>query len=73
MGDRLITLLECAELMGVSRSKAYRLARARKAPFENVEKYGSTYMVPYLAFCRRLGLDTGEGRTDDEEASHDTR
>ena len=53
MADRLIHLNECA---GVSLSKAYRLAKAQKAPFENIQKYGSTYMVPYLAFCERLGI-----------------
>ncbi len=67
MADRLITLSECAALMGVSRGKAYRLARARCAPFENVEKYGSTYMVPYLAFCRRLGLDPAKAAIGGEE------
>lgn len=56
MVDRLIHLDECAGLMGVSLSKAYRLAKAQKAPFENIQKYGSTYMVPYLAFCERLGI-----------------
>lgn len=56
MADRLIHLNECAGLMGVSLSKAYRLAKAQKAPFENIQKYGSTYMVPYLAFCERLGI-----------------
>ena len=56
MVDRLIHLDECAGLMGVSLSKAYRLAEAQKAPFENIQKYGSTYMVPYLAFCERLGI-----------------
>lgn len=56
MVDRLIHLNECADLMGVSLSKAYRLAKAREAPFETVQKYGSTYMVPYLAFCERLGI-----------------
>lgn len=47
MADRLIHLNECALLMGISLSKAYRLAKAHEAPFENVQKYGSTYMVPY--------------------------
>lgn len=56
MVDRLIHLNECAALMGVSRSKAYRLAKTHEAPFENVQRYGSTYMVPYLAFCERLGI-----------------
>lgn len=56
MVDRLIHLNECALLMGISLSKAYRLAKAHEAPFENVQKYGSTYMVPYLAFCQRLGI-----------------
>lgn len=56
MVDRLISLRECADLMGVSLSKAYRLAKAHKAPFESAEKFGSTYLVPYLSFCRRLGL-----------------
>ena len=67
MADRLISLSECAVLMGVSRGKAYRLARARSAPFENVEKYGSTYMVPYLAFCRRLGLEPAMAESEREE------
>ena len=56
MVDRLIHLNECALLMGISLSKAYRLAKAHEAPFENVQKYGSTYMVPYLAFYQRLGI-----------------
>ena len=56
MIDRLIHLNECAALMGMSRSKAYRLAKAHEAPFENVQRYGSTYVVPYLAFCERLGI-----------------
>ena len=56
MIDRMITLSQCAALMGVSNAKAYRLARAHKAPFENLEKFGSTYLVPYLAFCERIGL-----------------
>ena len=56
MIDRMITLSQCAALMGVSAGKAYRLVRARKAPFEHVEKYGNTYLVPYLAFCERIGL-----------------
>lgn len=63
MVDRLIHLNECALLMGISLSKAYRLAKAHEAPFENVQKYGSTYMVPYLAFCQRLGIQP-ETRTE---------
>ena len=58
MVDRLIHMNECAVLMGVSLSKAYRLAKANKPPFEDIEKYGSTYMVPYLAFCERLGIQS---------------
>lgn len=50
MVDRLIHLDECAGLMGVSLSKAYRLAKAQKAPFENIQKYGSTYMGPTWPF-----------------------
>ncbi len=56
MIDRMITLSQCAALMGISTAKAYRLARARQAPFESLEKYGSTYLVPYFAFCNRIGL-----------------
>ncbi len=68
MVDRLIHLNECALLMGISLSKAYRLAKAHEAPFENVQKYGSTYMVPYLAFCERLGIQPAtraEAHTED--------
>lgn len=56
MIDRLVTIGNCAALMGISKSKAYRLAKAHQAPFEHVEKFGSTYLVPYIAFCQRLGL-----------------
>lgn len=51
MADRLIHLNECAGLMGVSLSKAYRLAKAQKAPFENIQKYGSTYRCPTWPFA----------------------
>lgn len=71
MVDRLINLSECAQLMGVSLSKAYRLAKAQKAPFEGVEKYGSTYLVPYLAFCKRLGLEPGDVDAKDAQKDGD--
>ena len=54
--DRLLSLSEAAKLAEMSTSKAYRLAKAKKEPFQDVRKHGSTYAIPYLAFCERLGL-----------------
>ena len=63
MADKVITISESAEIAGISRAKAYRLARARKTPYEDVVRLGSTYAVPYLAFCGRLGIKPEHGET----------
>jgi excisionase family DNA binding protein len=51
--DRLLTLGESCKILGVSYSKAQKLAKSGKLPYRRL---GGTWVVSQSALCSALGL-----------------
>ena len=52
--DRMLRLGEAARIMGVSASKAQKMAKAGELPFR---KLGANWVIPRNRLYRELGLD----------------
>lgn len=52
--DTLLNLTQASKVMGVSYSKAQKLAKAGTLPFR---KLGATWIIPQSALYRELGLE----------------
>lgn len=63
--DRLMTLREACNVMGVSYNKGQKLAKAGKLPFK---KIGSTWKIAQSTLYRELDLEPPED--DVKEAMH---
>lgn len=62
--DMLLNLTQASKVMGVSYSKAQKLAKAGALPFR---KLGATWVIPQSALYRELGMEPPSG---DKEATY---